>query len=248
MKAIRAFGVELELNGRMRADGMGRFYLTDRAGYHNRETKTIALPPGWKFVADGSCGMEFVSPPILDTVVIRRFIQMLHDSAIPKHTTFDNCGLHVHVGAMDLLPEEILNVGRFCRYFDRAIYSFFDKARRKNDFCKPITMNDARIKAMVDHPSDVARYMGCNLNAMARHGTIEFRYSEGHLDIEKIEAMVDLFTRIVEFGRHGQRLNCRPNLQAKREYLMEFLGVRPETKCLLLRSRLVEQQNAQELV
>lgn len=251
MKAIRVFGVELELHGSMEQDyndGSGRTYALRNVPHAERHrVKNVRLPPGWKFVPDGSCGIEFVSPPIIDTDVVAKFIRYLHDCRIPQNTDFLQTGLHVHVGAMDLEPAEVMNVARFCRYFDRALYSFFDSQRRKNQYCRPLTMNDARLKTMVDNPNDVNRYLGCNINAMSRHGTIEFRYSEGHLDIEKIEAMVDLFTRIVEFGRHGQRLTCKPNTAAKRAYLLDFIGARQETKSLLLRCKLPEPMGAPEV-
>lgn len=250
MKTLRAFGVELELNGQVNTTGDGRtYYLSNRWDrYRPHEgTKMIVLPPGWRFVADGSCGIEFISPPSTDTIVVRRFIRNLHDSCIPKYTTFQQCGLHVHVGATDLEPAEVLNVGRFCRYFDRAIYSFFDKGRKKNQYCRPIMMSDDAIRRMVDHPSDANRYLGCNINAMSRHGTIEFRYSEGHLDIDKIEAMVDLFTRIVEFGRTGNRLTCKPNLEAKRQYLLDYIGALPETRALFLRTKVSEPEERQNI-
>src|SRR5690606_28679001 len=89
------------------------------------------LPDGWKVKPDGSCGGEFVSPPLLETDTIHEVCRLVEDARSSNKMTRDmrNTGMHVHVDATDLCEDKVLAVAQFCRHFDRAIFSFVNKNR-----------------------------------------------------------------------------------------------------------------------
>ena len=117
MKTSRTFGVEIEVNG--------RFYESDKGPdwrsceFSGDKFRHVHVQPGWKLVRDSSCGSEFVSPPLCDTTSVERQLDDMVKSGFPMK--FDNCGLHVHVGAHDLSRINCIELAQFCRHYERPI-------------------------------------------------------------------------------------------------------------------------------
>jgi hypothetical protein len=245
MKTGRTFGVELELNGMLH-------HLYDKIGFaSNYDTVTrrhfdgyleIELQPAWKVVYDGSCGCEFVSPPLVDTAPIMRQICAIRSSGFP--IGFDDTGLHVHVGAHDLTRSNLIELAQFCRHFSKTIYSFVHPSRISGEYCRPMQLSDTNLKAEYDIKSRLgggnSRYRGCNITSYDKHGTVEFRYSEGTLDYNKICALVDLFIKITDYVANNKgnvRVKSPRRREQKKRFLLNLVGVRDETRTVLLNTR-----------
>lgn len=240
MRHIRPFGVEIEMNG------TGRLRQI-----HNKKTNTviidglydfevpIELPIGWNFVQDGSCGLEFVSPPTTDDSVITSFVKVLLNASDPNNPrrfarSFHKTGLHIHVGAADFSEEDVLNTVRLCRFFDRAIFAMVSPSRIANQFCRMIGWKDDRILKNIK--SGGTRYRGCNAAAYYKHGTIEYRYPRGTLRTDRITAYIELFVKLTDLGKAfvgNDALKCKPNTNEKIKLLHEMLELSPTAKAAL---------------
>jgi len=212
------------------------------ATYNTQPNYTeIELQPGWKAVYDGSCGCEFVSPPLVDTTPIMKQICAIRSSKFP--VKFNQTGLHIHVGAHDLNRSNLIEMAQFCRHFSRSIYSFVAPHRFKNEYCRPIQMSDDRLRRAYNIERSIDgcdRYRGCNITSYDKHGTIEFRYSEGHLDYNKICALVDLFIKITDYVANNKgdvRVKSPRKLEQKRRFLLDLVGVRDETRVVLINTK-----------
>ena len=245
MKTTRIFGVEIELGVNLqqtkrvvhRDIGLGRIQREEwkRTGVH--PYGSFEILPGWKYVYDGSCGAEIVSPPLNDAWSIIEMCNRIQESKIDYH--LNKCGLHVHVQAIDYTPEDVLSLSRFCRHFNRTIYSFMAKSRFKDQYCRPNFTNDAALKATADGmgwaETDNARYRGLNIRAMGAHGTIEFRYSEGTDKHERICALVDLYTSMMDWCKDNHdKVKSPKGVAAKRKYLLDLIGVSSRNQAQLL--------------
>lgn len=238
----RMFGVEIELNTEDRYDGEHLKILNGMAvitHYNHRIPRvSIKLQPGWKAVYDGTCGSELVSPPMMDVSSVRKQLDAVKESGLEY--TFRRTGLHIHVTAIDMEEDDVINVAKFCRYFDRTIFSFMDKNRIKNYMCKSISKSNATISQEIKvNKSCNTRYLGCNVQAWFKHGTIEFRYAKGTDDPMRIAALAELYTKIVEWVKKNPsrvgKLRCKPNIKKKRQYMLDLLDVSFLSRQMLLK-------------
>ncbi len=244
MKTGRTFGVEIELNGTMYRSTKKPGFVqnvyprtlryTERQFYPSNFWE-FELEPGWKFVVDTTCGIEFVSPPLCDTESVRKMVDVIKQSPIVPE--FSTSGLHVHVGAQDFRKPDLLNMAKFCRHFDRAIFSFTDKDRIKNVHCRPVQQSDEQLSnTIVSGLAPYDRYKGCNIASYVKHGTIEFRYARSTLKIARIESFIDLFISIADFviKNEGRKVKSPRKTADKRKFLLDLVGVRPQSKFILL--------------
>ena len=245
MKTNRTFGVEIELAGAIytkhneKPDVVCNMpsYRSGQPGYCE-----VQLQPGWKAVYDGSCGSEFVSPPLVDTEAIRRQIDAIIASKYP--ISFKDTGLHVHVGAHDLSRYNLLELAKFCRHFERSIYSFVHPSRIKNEFCRPMQLSNEMLGQRFNPNSRLSnsyRYVGCNITSYDKHGTVEYRYSESTMDYDKICALVDLFVKITDYVANNKgsiRKGKTPRKkEEKRRHLLRLVGVNSSTFTKLINTR-----------
>jgi hypothetical protein len=252
MKTNRTFGVEIEMNGQLykNHDKPGYMRTHDFRGCESYpDFFEIKLQPGWKCVYDSSCGQEshyggseFVSPPLIDThSIMRQICEIVGKSK--RQISFVNSGLHIHVGAQDLYREDLLNLAKFCRHFSKQIYSFVHPSRYHNRFCKPMQIGDAQMDSQYSmHRSleGTDRYVGCNISAYDKHGTVEYRHSESTLNYNKICALVDLFTKITDFiakNRGNTKVKSPRKTFEKKIFLLDLVGVREESKKILTNIR-----------
>lgn len=255
MKMSRVFGVELEINSEqllIHHTAVGPIIAPNRPNTYNMSLSerrrwneegihprgSLKLLPGWKQVYDGSCGAEFVSPPINSTSSVAIMCDRIKRSGL--RYSFHDTGLHVHVQALDLEGLDLLNLGKFCRHFDRAIWSLMTPGRDKSEYCQPYRVNDDYIERQAMAASEGrnfgTRYFGINLMAFPKHGTVEFRYAKGTLDPERIEALVEFYTKVVDWVKESYCIVKSPKIVTqKRRFMLDLVGISRYNRNLLLK-------------
>lgn len=241
----KMFGIEIELNTERdyRGEHLRMFkphqaqirWLETYSG--SRRTLSLKMEPGWKAVYDATCGSELVSPPLSDFKPVVRQLQHIKSSGLKY--SLHNCGLHVHVSAIDLREDDVINVAKFCRYFDRTIFSFMAQERiRKWDMCSMLSVDNERISHDVKRGRSMSRYRGCNVDAWFKHGTIEFRYAEGTDDVIRMISFTELYTKLVQWVQDNPdrigKLRCKPNLHKKRQFILDLLDISLSSRSNLL--------------
>lgn len=122
----------------------------------------------------------------------------------------NSCGFHCHVDAHDLTELQLLNITSFIVAFEPFIYSFFSKRRQTGSYSQPLPLDfnglrEEKTKGAMrfkkEYLEGVNRYRGFNLQSVAKHGTIEFRYHSGTTNYEKVHQWINLCLRIVEYQK-----------------------------------------------
>lgn len=237
MKTDRTFGIEIELAGTIYNRHNTKLDVVcslDSTQSWRDEYYEVQLQPGWKAVYDSTCGSEFVSPPLIDTSSIALQIAEIIESGYP--IILDGAGLHIHVGVPDLSRYNLIELVKFCRHFERAIYSFVHPSRWRNEFCGPSQFSNETLLTRYDplkRLRNSQRYVGCNIVAYDKHSTVEYRYSESTMDYEKICALIDFFIKITSYvadNKGSTRKGKTPRkTKEKRKYLLKLIGVSQTT-------------------
>lgn len=197
----RAFGVELEFIGSMRAVSNAVI----AAGYSCPVVSYGHRPPpggGWKIVPDASVygGGELVSPKLQGAAGIAEMKTVVQAASVVA-TVNRKCGMHVH---LDATGESLDDIKKFIwSYVSRqaGISGLVAPSRRSNscDLARAWTAQDIeRLDSISDlatlrsyfPPDSGQRYRTVNVCSYARHGTVEVRQHQGTLNPAKVEAWV----------------------------------------------------------
>lgn len=156
----------------------------------------------WSIIGDGSLydgpngfkGMEIVSP-ILNTDYPEdiRSLRKLCDALQTIGCVVDNhCGLHVHFDAADMSVDDVKSIfGRYSQY-EELIDLFMPSNRRgelyyaKSGKGLNQLVQQAQTKQALGVVGGGQRYWRVNLDAMQRHGTIEFRQHSASINADTI--------------------------------------------------------------
>lgn len=188
----RLFGIEVEYNRHehslyLRDDGI---LICDTCNKTLISNKNL---DGWRNTEDASVIGELVSPILSpnDNWVdnIKEILSVIDDT----HFSTYNCGLHVHIDARDMSREQVRNVYYAFAHWERTIESFVASHRINNRYCERIDI----MENGWDIPYN--RYKALNANAYREKGTLEYRLADGTFDIERIEALVNLWNKFTEY-------------------------------------------------
>lgn len=118
-------------------------------------------------------------------------------------------GLHVHIGAKDLTPEQYCNVFANYQMLESLIDTFMANSRRENNnfFCKSLRgkyLRHCHTREEVYEALDGSRYYKVNPCSWERHQTIEFRQHQGSTDFEKISNWVSFCAELVVWSRENR--------------------------------------------
>lgn len=220
-------GVELECTnvdrGRVRRICSERGIAThdDYNNYNHRDSRD-----SYKLMSDGSLRRsrgdsygtcEIVTPILNDLASLKTVCEILNEAGAKVNKS---CGLHVHFGASTFTDAQwrriICNYGRI-----EAIIDGFMPASRRGDgcgWCHTIT-DHARVIERMPSPTfsqmrsvvaygdaSGARYHKVNLEAFARHHTIEFRQHAGTIDFAKIENWVKFLAGLLTYSIKNEAL------------------------------------------
>ena len=205
-KRNRFVGVECEVEG-LEGFGMGR----------------VAGLKGWRATGDGSLdcdGVEFIGEPMNGDRLYNSIDELSRYLRTIGASTSRNCGLHVHVNAIDLYHEELKGVLYVARKVEPLLYAMQPRSRRESRWCRPMRLNKRGIDIIDSNDSFVetwyegdastdkyhdSRYHGLNLHARVYLGTVEFRYHTGTINARKMKCWTEICTAIVDTGAYLSR-------------------------------------------
>jgi biotin operon repressor len=205
----RAFGIEMEYF----APGNFLPYAIDSTVTHLGNAGIVAhssgriqrtAAPTWSVKPDGSLdrnlGVELVSPILKDLRGRENVRQVMTAAQAIGLQVNPRCGIHVHVDARDLSPQEVAAVAWRFAQFQQNINSNMPPHRNANRYCEPVTRNQtSKLWALASSttPSNSVadamsynRYHTINLQRHADLGTIEFRQLEATHDANRVTAWI----------------------------------------------------------
>lgn len=205
MFSNRTFGVEIEFIGSR--DTVER--ALRQAGLDaSVEGYNHANRPYWKVTTDASVGYdngELVSPILRGEQGLEDLRKACRAMVAAGIRVNSACGVHVHVGAADLTPQEVvatcIRYGRQESTFD----SIMPRSRREsnNHFCRSMNRFSMSI-AGVTNMDNVSRmfhgdrYQKLNVQSYLRQKTLEFRQHSGSINATKIANWVKVCTKFVD--------------------------------------------------
>lgn len=203
------FGVEIECNvahGAIRTAAQATGMEYEYQGYNHTDGHAF-----FKFVSDGSVrgenAIECVSPILKGADGKRTLKNALKTLNQAGATVNKSCGLHVHIGAATLTPEQYANVFINYYYLETLIDTFMANSRRGNNngYCASLRNHpgliDCKTIDAVKSELDFDRYHKVNPMSYNRHKTIEFRQHQGSTDEKKILNWVMFCGKLVEWSK-----------------------------------------------
>lgn len=236
MNAItRPFGIEIEAFGitreaaRLAVQNAGLAVQSDYDPPYTHRTTNY-----WKLVTDASVsgeGWEAVSPILRGMPGVDEAVKAAMALDAAGAEVDRSCGLHVHVDASDLSPEEINEIlTRYARY-ETQIDAFMPLSRRENNnhYCRSVkdllqnyTLGplDRGVRTFLREFPDTGcgnsrRFYKINLVAYVRHGTLEFRHHSGTRNANKIKNWVLFVLHFVEECRQIVRRRNAAHIAAR---------------------------------
>ena len=228
------YGVEIEFLSLVSQSAIEQ--AVNEAGVTCRnENYNHRLRGWWKVVYDGSVsgtingeparGLEIVSPPLTGEEGFRQVEVVCEVLDRLGCKVNRKCGLHVHIEASDLSLKEMRNVCVAWAQNEHIIDSIVPNSRkgRNNSYCNSILSanrtNNYECNALMHKIQCVrskqrlvkvmcpnGRFYKLNLKALARHGTLEFRYHSGTMDAKKINQHIRF---CAGFVTQYKRIDCR---------------------------------------
>lgn len=204
------FGTEFEFlipRGAARSSVVER--LTSAGLPCQDERYNHALRPHWKLTTDGSLGdynrgCEVVSPVLSGDDGLRAVATVAHELRAMRCRITRSCGFHVHVGLGDRGPTWLRRVYATYAAHEHLIDGVVPESRRSNHFCKTIRHYVRRVEQQQTIADMTAaardRFCKVNLQAVVRHGTVEFRQHSGTVEADKACSWVKLMLRICAYA------------------------------------------------
>ena len=176
----------------------------------------------WKLVTDSSLSgnntFELVSPILHGEQGIEELEKVCWVLDLCNAKVNDTCGLHVHMDAAEFDLTTWKNLILTYKRLEGVIDNFMPHSRRNNRYCKGLsTITETSIKN-ARSISDLRtaflhnRYHKVNLEAYARHRTVEFRQHGGSTNFTKMSAWIHFLAKMITFAKQGQ-VNTGTTLQ-----------------------------------
>ena len=228
------YGIEFEvigLNPRQSAQAVSDAGLACTAQDYNHTTASV-----WKSLRDGSLpdnSSEIVSP-ILDDSRLNEMKVVTRALLGAGARVTRSAGFHAHLGldgiGSNALPHLILNWYAVHNFTELLVAPSRRAGGSSARWCRGMSMDNAERTAELVRDRDynyagADRYHSLNLNAIARHGTVEFRLHQGTLNGAKASAWVEYLTAFANHSMAGDlfRVDEFHAGQAGLEYLLESL-------------------------
>ena len=176
----------------------------------------------WKLVTDsslhGNNTFELVSPILHGEQGLEELEKVCWVLDLCNAKVNDTCGLHVHMDAAEFDLSTWKNLILTYKRLEGVIDNFMPRSRRNNRYCKGLSaITETSIKN-ARSISDLRtaflhnRYHKVNLEAYARHRTVEFRQHGGSTNFTKMSAWIHFLAKMITFAKQGQ-VNAGTTLQ-----------------------------------
>ncbi len=171
----------------------------------------------WKLVTDsslhGNNTFELVSPILHGEQGIEELEKVCWVLDLCNAKVNDSCGLHVHMDAAEFDLSTWKNLILTYKRLEGVIDNFMPHSRRNNRYCKGLSaITETSIKN-ARSISDLRtaflhnRYHKVNLEAYARHRTVEFRQHGGSTNFTKMSAWIHFLAKMITFAKQGKVKN-----------------------------------------
>lgn len=209
----RNFGVEIEayncMRGRLARELNAAGIRVEVEGYNHTDHTDH-----WKLVTDSSLSgndtFELVSPILHGEQGLEELEKVCWVLDLCNAKVNDSCGLHVHMDAAEFDLQTWKNLVITYKHLENVIDHFMPRSRRNNTFCRPLTTisetiinqasNIGELRAAFNHN----RYHKVNLEAYARHRTVEFRQHGGSTNFTKMSAWIHFLAKMITFAKQEQ--------------------------------------------
>lgn len=168
----------------------------------------------WKLVTDSSLSgnntFELVSPILHGEQGLEELEKVCWVLDLCNAKVNDTCGLHVHMEAAEFDLSTWKNLILTYKRLEGVIDNFMPHSRRNNRYCKALT---AITENSIKHARNIGdlraaffhnRYHKVNLEAYARHRTVEFRQHGGSTNFTKMSAWIHFLAKMITFAKQGQ--------------------------------------------
>lgn len=168
----------------------------------------------WKLVTDSSLSgnntFELVSPILHGEQGLEELEKVCWVLDLCNAKVNDTCGLHVHMDAAEFDLTTWKNIILTYKRLEGVIDNFMPHSRRNNRYCKALT---AITENSIKHARNIGdlraaffhnRYHKVNLEAYARHRTVEFRQHGGSTNFTKMSAWIHFLAKMITFAKQGQ--------------------------------------------
>lgn len=184
-------GISVQVEGYNHTDHADHWKLVTDASLHGNDTFELVSP-----VLHGEQGLEELEKVcwVLDLCDVK---------------VNDSCGLHVHMDAAEFNLQTWKNLVLVYKRLEGVIDHFMPRSRRSNRYCKGL---DTISEAAVNHAVNIGelraafrnnRYHKVNLEAYARHRTVEFRQHGGSTNFTKMAAWIHFLEKMITFAKQG---------------------------------------------
>ena len=176
----------------------------------------------WKLVTDSSLSgnntFELVSPILHGEQGLEELEKVCWVLDLCNAKVNDTCGLHVHMDAAEFDLATWKNLILTYKRLEGVIDNFMPHSRRNNHYCKALS---AITENSIKHARNISdlrtaffhnRYHKVNLEAYARHRTVEFRQHGGSTNFTKMSAWIHFLAKMITFAKQGQ-VNAGTTLQ-----------------------------------
>lgn len=191
-RELRAAGISVQVEGYNHTDHADHWKLVTDASLNGNNTFELVSP-----ILHGEQGLEELEKVcwVLDLCDIK---------------VNDSCGLHIHMDAAEFDLTTWKNLIITYKRLEGVIDRFMPRSRRNNRYCKGLTeisetaINGASNIGELRTAFDRNRYHKVNLEAYARHRTVEFRQHGGSTNFTKMSAWIHFLAKMITFAKQGK--------------------------------------------
>ncbi len=208
----RRFGIEIEAYNCERnhlAQELREAGINVTVEGYNHDTRNH-----WKLVTDssltGNNTFELVSPILEGEAGLQELEKVCWVLDYCNVKVNDSCGLHIHMDAANFTMETWRNLAITYRRLESVIDAFMPNSRRNNTYCKSLSrisersIQEAQTITQLRQAFGSDRYHKLNLEAYARHRTVEFRQHGGTTNFTKMENWIRFAANMITFAQQGK--------------------------------------------
>ena len=199
-RELTAAGISVQVEGYNHTDHTDHWKLVTDASLHGNNTFELVSP-----ILHGEQGLEELEKVcwVLDLCDVK---------------VNDSCGLHVHMDTAEFDLQTWKNLILTYKRLEGVIDHFMPRSRRNNTYCKRLI---AITEAAINRASTISdlraafsnnRYHKVNLEAYARHRTVEFRQHGGSTNFTKMSVWIHFLAKMITFAKQGM-VNVGTTLQ-----------------------------------